>query len=243
MPAAEPSSGDLHAPLGAAVFMATRFRSDDPVSVAAAVGQDDGDTSPFAQDLLGGSGALPGLAPLAGLQGARLMEDFDLPDTGFETHVFSTAELIDDDSFASTLASLPALAAADAPQGGESGQAVVQEAMAEIGAVPEVTGAYLLRQDGTTLASTGDTPLPGSVLAAIDALLQAAIMEGQRLNLGECGSVAVELPESALLLSPVAARVGLVVSVVDSSRLMPVRRLLRKPLGTLRAAFVAHDLS
>ena len=36
--------------------------------------------------------------PAVDLDATRLMDDFDLPDAGFETHVFSTAELVDDDA-------------------------------------------------------------------------------------------------------------------------------------------------
>ncbi|HXT34425.1 MAG TPA: hypothetical protein VN837_02505 [Chloroflexota bacterium] len=36
------------------------------------------------------------------LDATRLMDDFDLPDAGFETHVFSTAELVDDGAMVSS---------------------------------------------------------------------------------------------------------------------------------------------
>ena len=42
---------------------------------------------------------VPIAEPAVDLDATRIMDDFDLPDTGFETHVFSTAELIEDESF------------------------------------------------------------------------------------------------------------------------------------------------
>jgi predicted regulator of Ras-like GTPase activity (Roadblock/LC7/MglB family) len=55
--------------------------------------------------------------PLDNLDATHLMDDFDLPDAGFETHVFSTAELVDDEAILppELLRAMPPKAGAPAP--------------------------------------------------------------------------------------------------------------------------------
>jgi hypothetical protein len=68
-------------------------------------------------------------------------------------------------------------------------------------------------------------------------------MEGQQLELGACGSLSVEAPAAALLLSPLPGGACLAVLLSNPTRLGLLRRQVRKPLAALRAILTEHGLS
>jgi predicted regulator of Ras-like GTPase activity (Roadblock/LC7/MglB family) len=96
------------APLGSMRFDASHLRVSAPPSNAAGAQQPDAYGSPWdtPDHALGvasyGASAtdrdrVDTLGP--DFDATRIVEDFDLPDTGFETHVFSTSELVDGEPF------------------------------------------------------------------------------------------------------------------------------------------------
>ena len=89
-------------PLGAVPFSAGLLRVIDPRIYRSRTGTLGGGPSAGAGNSALGPAAFQGSAArieadrtMSDFDATRLVEDFDLPDTGFETHVFSTTELID----------------------------------------------------------------------------------------------------------------------------------------------------
>ncbi len=100
LPPAPQQSG----PLGAVPFDAGMLKVVDPRVYRGEAAAPSGSVPPVTD----GRGSVPPMYPgtigrvpadrmASDLDATRLVEDFDLPDTGFETHVFSTTELIDGD--------------------------------------------------------------------------------------------------------------------------------------------------
>ena len=79
------------APLGAVPFDPNLLRISEPL-----MGAPEGLGGPAQYG--GAAERVAATAPALDFDATRIMDDFDLPDTGFETHVFSTSELIESES-------------------------------------------------------------------------------------------------------------------------------------------------
>jgi predicted regulator of Ras-like GTPase activity (Roadblock/LC7/MglB family) len=221
------------------------------------------------------SGAMPAHDTLGDFDATRLVGDFDLPDAGFETHVFSTAELIGDIqldalSYPSVVSHVPEVPPvtfssapiADAPPEEPPAAlpatppaalpvatppvalpAALQAPLDELAALVDVAFARLIGADGASLRQAGQQTVDPAVDAAIAAVLNTAIMEGQQLELGACNSLTVEAPAAALLLSPLPGGMCLAVQLTNPTRLGLLRRQVRKPLAALRALLVEAGVS
>jgi len=201
---------------------------------------------------------------LLDLDATRLVEDFDLPDTGFETHVFSTAELVEGEplGFPSFPGEMPAIEPPPTPEpppsapirtaGPATNTALalsslqedqVRGHVAELAGLVDVIFARLIGSDGSVILSTaadeGDTPLDSDIAS----LVKMAAMEVQQLDLGEWQTLSVEAAGAALLLSPVHAHASLAVLLGNPTRLGLLRRQVRKPLAGLRTILAESSVS
>lgn len=204
---------------------------------------------------------VPLIDPLADFDATRLVGDFDLPDTGFETHVFSTTELLGDAplgtmSYPSVVGAMPDTAPVSFDSGPLSEPvpatpaafpvavlAQLQPPIDELAALLDVSFVRLIGAGGTSLLAGGTHEASPPADRAIAALLTTAIMEGQQLDLGACSTLSVEAPAAALLLSPLPGGLCLAVLLGNPTRLGLLRRQVRKPLAALRATLVEHGLS
>lgn len=207
---------------------------------------------------------------LVDLDATRLVEDFDLPDTGFETHVFSTAELTDAEPLG--FPSFPPPGTAEVPshqegdtlaRGAHPGQRppiapsavrhglvlapqqleLVRGHMAELAALADVAWVSVVGAAGEDLLSLGDAGGADTLHLQVVGMLNTAIMEVQQLDLGDCSAVSVESPTAALLLSPLPGGAGLAVLLSNPVRLGLLRRQVRKPLAGLREALTESSVS
>lgn len=197
---------------------------------------------------------------LLDIDATRLVEDFDLPDTGFETHVFSTAELVEGESL-----SFPAFPSAMPPIEAASGsfpapapaaparsaaspfsppqQEQARALIAELAGLIDVAFARLIGSDGSVILSggqdTGDAALDGHIAS----LVKMADLEMQQLEFGTWQTLSLESGGAALLLSPVHAGVSLAVLLSNPTRLGLLRRQVRKPLAGLRTLLTESGVS
>ncbi len=183
----------------------------------------------------------------------RIVEDFDLPDTGFETHVFSTAELVDAEelgmqSFDSRDTTINLPEDVELPVYRPSAISPLQESRAqdlvgELMGLSDVVFVKLVGQDGSALmtagAENGDLNIDSNIAAVFAAARKGASGQG----LGETGTVALESERAALLISPVHAGTVLAVLVNNPSRLGLLRRQVRKPITGLRSLLMETSVS
>jgi predicted regulator of Ras-like GTPase activity (Roadblock/LC7/MglB family) len=183
----------------------------------------------------------------------RIVEDFDLPDTGFETHVFSTAELVDVEDLGlqsfdarDTTINLPE--DLDLPVRQSSAMSPLQESrahdlVAELVGLADVVFVKLVAPDGTGLLSAGVENGDAHIESNIAALFAASRKGASGQGLGETGTVALESERAALLISPVHAGTVLAVLVNNPSRLGLLRRQVRKPIVGLRSLLMESSVS
>jgi predicted regulator of Ras-like GTPase activity (Roadblock/LC7/MglB family) len=196
-----------------------------------------------------------------------LVEDFDLPDTGFETHVFSTAELVEGESlgFPSFPAAMPSapepplppppapavvtpIRAAMPAMGSAVGLSPLQEDqaqghIAELAELVDVIFARLIGADGSVILSAGDDSGDAALGSHLASLVETAAMEVQQLDLGDWQSVSVESAGVALLIAPVNTSASVAVLLRNPTRLGLLRRQIRKPLSGLRSLLAESSVS
>lgn len=148
----------------------------------------------------------PVRAPADDLDATHLMDDFDLPDAGFETHVFSTAELVDDEAILP-----PEFLQAMAPQAEApaSPSSTFTMPITEYPAEPPPAPEPAARQDPLAAALTYpgfEEPDQGTMALSDLAFLSPAQENQARLYVEEAGQmddvVAVKLiaPDGSVIL-------------------------------------------
>jgi predicted regulator of Ras-like GTPase activity (Roadblock/LC7/MglB family) len=200
-----------------------------------------------AADRILASGAVPDF------DATRIVEDFDLPDTGFETHVFSTAELVDVEelgieSFGAHDTTINLPEDVDLPVRRSTALSPLQETRAhdlvtELVGLADVVFVKLVGPDGASILSAGVENGDINVDSTIAAVFAAARKGASGQGLGETGTVALESERAALLISPVHAGTVLAVLVNNPSRLGLLRRQVRKPVVGLRSLLMETSVS
>jgi predicted regulator of Ras-like GTPase activity (Roadblock/LC7/MglB family) len=196
----------------------------------------------------------PALGLATDFDATRIVEDFDLPVEGFETHVFSTAELGErstaelgdpgvpymatDGSISYGPASHPRseLVSADGYASLASTlDSRAHDLLSELVGLDDVVFAKLIGPKGETLVTAGDESADRDLGSDIAAIMAAAGKEVRDQGFGETSTVALESTKAALLISPVHAGSVLVVLVSNPARLGVLRRQVRKPITGLRS--------
>ena len=247
-------------PLGAAVFDPGALQLRQPVSLRALPpSQQPAARSGLPASVTNGHEARQPLGgDLSDLDATRIMDDFDLPATGFETHVFSTAELVDaeseifarvatriieppnpvDDRKADRVPALPSSSLLSPAM-----QEQARHYLNEVAALTDVVFVKLLSSDGMLLLSAGGETSDVGIDKAITTLTSIARMEVQQLDLDNYDVLSLEATGAALLVSPVHDGALLAVLLSNPAQLGLLRRQLRKPITSIRTIFLESRVS
>jgi predicted regulator of Ras-like GTPase activity (Roadblock/LC7/MglB family) len=187
----------------------------------------------------------PGMMP--NYDATRIVEDFSLEGVGFETRVFSTAELADAEELG-----IPSYDAATAEARSPIIETTVlsplmesraQPLLSELLGLADVVFVKLVTAEGVAIMSAGNASADFRLDRSIAAVAAAAEAEVLSQGFGEVGAVALESEKAALLVSSLHAGTVLAISVSNPTRLGLLRRQVRKPIAGLRSLLMESSVS